>query len=101
MSITNEDVKKVAKLARLKFSEAEVNSFASQLDSIMKMIDEINDVDCSNIEPLASVCDMNLRLRADEVDNNITREELFLNVPGKDSDVAKEIKCFIVPKMVE
>lgn len=101
MSIKSEDVRKVAKLARLKFSDAEVASFATQLDNIMKMIDEIEEVDCENVEPLASVCDMNLRQRKDQVNNQITRDELFSNVPGKDADIAKEVKCFVVPKMVE
>ena len=67
----------------------------------MDMIDELNEVNCDNIEPLTSVSDMTQRTRSDEVMMENTVDDLFANVPGVNKDFAKEIKCFIVPKVVE
>lgn len=99
--ITNDEVKKIARLAKLKFSDLEISNLATQLTNIMNMIDDLNEVDCENVEPLTSVCDMNLIMRKDEVSVGNISDELFSNVPGKSAEFAKEIKCFIVPKVVE
>ena len=101
MAISNEEVRKVAKLARLKFTEQEIQNFTTQICSIMDMIDSIDEVDCDNVEPLTSVSNSNQRFREDEISTDVTIEDLFKNVPGKDANLAKEIKCFIVPKVVE
>ncbi|MFY9589745.1 Asp-tRNA(Asn)/Glu-tRNA(Gln) amidotransferase subunit GatC [Rickettsia endosymbiont of Halotydeus destructor] len=99
--ITQEQVKKVAKLARLKFEEEKVISFSNQLSEIMAMIDVLNEIDCEEAKPLTSVCDMTSRTRKDEVTSSDLSERLFDNVPGSQADMAKEVKYFIVPKVVE
>ena len=99
--ITPTEVAKIAKLAKLHFSQDEITNFAKELTNIMDMIDVLNEVDCSNIEPLTSVCDMSQRMRKDEVTDNDISDELFSNLPEAKVKLAKEIKCFIVPKVVE
>lgn len=99
--ITQEEVKKVAKLARLKLTDAEVASYTSQLGNIMEMIDDMLEVNCKGIEPLRSVCEMQPHLREDKITESDLSGELFNNAPGKDAAFAKEIKCFIVPKVIE
>jgi aspartyl-tRNA(Asn)/glutamyl-tRNA(Gln) amidotransferase subunit C len=99
--ITTEEIKKLAKLVKLSFTENELSSFQKQLTSIMDMIDELNEVDCTNVEPLTSVCNMTQRVRKDAINALDISEELFTNVPGESAEFAKEIKCFIVPKVVE
>jgi aspartyl-tRNA(Asn)/glutamyl-tRNA(Gln) amidotransferase subunit C len=99
--IKNEEVIKIAKLARFNFSDEEISYFSHQLTEIVNMIDILNEVDCSNVEPLTSVCNMNQRMRKDEVLFGDLSEELFANLPDTNEGLAKEVKCFIVPKVVE
>lgn len=99
--ITQEDVKKAARLAKIKFTEAEIEKYTGQLGNIMDMIEELQNIDTSGVQPLTSVHDAKLRMRDDVVIEGDLGEELFTNAPGKDAAFAKEIKCFVVPKVVE
>ncbi len=99
--ITKEDVKKVARLAKLNMSEAETELYTVQLGNIMEMIDDMLEVDCDGIEPLRSVCEIKAHLREDKITETDISDQLFVNAPGKDAAFAKEIKCFIVPKVIE
>jgi aspartyl-tRNA(Asn)/glutamyl-tRNA(Gln) amidotransferase subunit C len=99
--ITTSEVEKIAKLAKLTFSSEEITNFAKEFSSIMKMIDKLNELDCQDVVPLTSLADAKQALRSDSVTENDIAEELFANAPGKTADFAKEIKCFVVPKMIE
>ena len=99
--ITEKELKKLQKLSKLSFSKGERNNFVKKLNSVMAMIDSLVEVNCENIEPLRSVSDMYQRTREDEVNVGNISNQLFANVPAKNAEFAKEVKCFIVPKMVE
>jgi aspartyl-tRNA(Asn)/glutamyl-tRNA(Gln) amidotransferase subunit C len=99
--ITIKEIEKIAKLVRLSFTENELSDFQVQLTNIMNMIDDLNEVDCSNVEPLTSVCSIKQRMRKDIPQTQDISEELFSNVSGSAAEFAKEIQCFIVPKVVE
>ena len=99
--ISDIEQKKLQKLARLSFSEDEAKALVAKLGNILSMINQIHEVDCQNIEPLRSVCSMTQRMRPDNVDVPDLSEDLFKNVPGHQADLAREIKCFVVPKVVE
>lgn len=99
--ISSDEIKKIAKLAKLSLNENDIGKYTSQLSNIMQMISEMNKVDTDSISPMTSVCDMETRLRDDEVTEQNLSDSLFSNAPGKDANFAKEIKCFIVPKVVE
>lgn len=99
--ITTQEVKKIAHLSRLSFKDEEILSLTKQISGIMQMIDVLNEVNCDGVEPLTSVCDMNQRMRADEVTDSNICDELFSNAPGESAKFAKEIKCFVVPKVME
>jgi aspartyl-tRNA(Asn)/glutamyl-tRNA(Gln) amidotransferase subunit C len=99
--ITNKEVEKIAKLAKLKFTDNEITSLASQLTNIMDMIDSLNEVNCDNVQPLTSVSDMILRMRKDEVTVEDLSHELLENAPGQNAKLAQDIKCFVVPKVIE
>ncbi len=101
MTISASEIKKLAKLSRLRFSEEEYKHYDGKLTSIIEMVDQILDVDCEGIEPLVSVNDTNLTMREDVEEIGVQIEELFSNAPGKDADLAREVKCFIVPKVME
>jgi aspartyl-tRNA(Asn)/glutamyl-tRNA(Gln) amidotransferase subunit C len=55
MKITREDVLRVAELAHLELSEAEIETFSRQLDSILTYVDKLNELDTSKVEPMAQV----------------------------------------------
>lgn len=99
--ITTDAVNKIAKLARLRFDDTQIVNFSTQLTNIMDMINQLSEVDCSDVEPLTSVCNMAQRLRKDEVTEKDISDQLFSNVSGSSAELANEIKCFIVPKVIE
>jgi len=55
MKISREDVLKVAALANLELTDAEVETYRGQLDDILTYIDKLNEIDTSNIEPMTQV----------------------------------------------
>ncbi|MDC0864645.1 Asp-tRNA(Asn)/Glu-tRNA(Gln) amidotransferase subunit GatC [Rickettsiaceae bacterium] len=99
--IQDKELQKLQKLAKLNFTEKELQDFAPKLNSVMEMIDQLQNVDCSSVEPLRSVCDTDQRMRQDAVKESDASADLFKNIPEKGSDFAKEIKCFVVPKVIE
>jgi len=99
--IQDKELQKLQKLAKLNFTEKELRDFVPKLNSVMDMIDQLQEVDCSSVEPLRSVCDMDQRMRQDSVKESDDSTDLFKNIPEKGSDFAKEIKCFVVPKVIE
>jgi aspartyl-tRNA(Asn)/glutamyl-tRNA(Gln) amidotransferase subunit C len=99
--ITEKELTKLQRLAKLSFSQSELSDFSKKLNSVVSMINSLTEINCQDVEPLRSVCDMHQRVRVDEVKVGDISEELFANVPKKNESLAKEVKCFIVPKMVE
>ena len=99
--ITDVELQKLQKLAKLNFTKEESEGFSQKLASVMKMIDVLQEVDCSGVEPLRSVCDGDQRMRVDEVSEEDKSEDLFKNIPSTGASFAKEIKCFVVPKVIE
>ncbi len=99
--ITIAEVKKIATLARLSFKDEEYSYMAEQLTDIMSMVDKLSEVDCDGILPLTSVLDQVQRLRKDEVTEQNISDQLFANAPGKSGTLARDIKCFVVPKVIE
>jgi aspartyl/glutamyl-tRNA(Asn/Gln) amidotransferase C subunit len=73
----------------------------SQLSRIMEMIDTLKEVDTEHAEPLTSVLNSSQRVREDQVTVQNIQSKLFANIPGKDAEFAREVSCFIVPKVVE
>ena len=95
MSLTLEQVRCVAQLARLDISDAEAETTRGQLNGIFALIEEMQAVDTSGIEPMAHAQDVSQRLRADIV-TEIDRRAEFLAVAP---DV--EAGLFLVPKVIE
>lgn len=94
MSLTREEVLNVAKLARLKFKEEEIQKFQTDLNNILDYIDILSEVDTENVEPLVQVHEGEPRLREDEVRKSLTAEEAMKNAPASDDG------ALIVPKVV-
>lgn len=99
--ITKDSAKKACTLSRIKVSEEELNYFTSQVSMIMDMINEINDVDSDGVEPLISVHESLANPQKDEFNQSNTIDDLFSNTSGTTADLAKNIKCYVVPKVIE
>lgn len=95
MTIDNSTVKKIATLARLDISESDIAYYAPQMQGLMKWIDQLQEVNTDNIEPLASVAEIHLALRQDEVTDGDKVADVLANAPE-----AME-NFFVVPKIVE
>lgn len=67
MSITREEIKHIAELSRLELTEQEIIKFGGQLDSILKYVSQLNEVDTKKVEPTAQVSGLSDVWRADDV----------------------------------
>lgn len=88
-------VKKVATLARLEMNESELEAVRVKLGNIMKFVEQLGEVNTDNIEPLANVVDIKLRLREDVVNDGGQQEKILANAPESMEGF------FVVPKVVE
>ncbi len=90
-----ETVKKVARLARIRMDDAQMEKLAPQLSNIIKFVEELAEVNTDNVKPLASVVNIPLPLREDEVTDGDITEKVLANAPEKTQDF------FVVRKVVE
>jgi len=95
MSLTIDDVKKVARLARLEVSEQEAQTAHFQLTNIFGLIAEMQAVDTRGIEPMSHAQDVTQRLREDTVTESNQRE-LFQSVAPQ-----VEAGLYLVPQVIE
>lgn len=95
MSLDKKTVAKVASLARLDLSDAELEKFGPQLSNIINFVEQLAEVDTDNVEPLASVVDIKLRLREDKVTDGGIQKDVLANAPESLEGF------FVVPKVVE
>ena len=87
------DVEHVAKLARLDLTENEKEKFANQLSSILEYVEEMNEVDTTDVEPMSHAIHFVNVMREDEVQYEQTKEELMKNAPFEEDGF------FRVPKI--
>lgn len=95
MSLSLEQVHRVAKLARIDISDAEAETTRSQLNGILALIEEMQAVDTSGVEPMAHAQDLSQRLRPDVV-TEVDRREAYLALSPE-----TEAGLFLVPKVIE
>jgi aspartyl-tRNA(Asn)/glutamyl-tRNA(Gln) amidotransferase subunit C len=95
MSLTNADVRKVASLARLAMSEAEIETTRTQLSGIFDLIAEMQAVDTQGITPMSHAQDVTQRLREDKVTETDQRA-LFQSVSPQ-----VEAGLYLVPQVIE
>ena len=95
MSVDNNTVKKIARLARIHVDEDRLDALAGELNAILSWIEELETVDTDNVEPLASVTGHSLPIRDDVVSDGNKQEQVIANAPETTSGF------FVVPKVVE
>lgn len=87
--ITVKDVEHVAKLARLELTEEEKEKYAGQLGDVLKYVEQMNEVDTSNVVPMAHAMDFVNVMREDVVKYEQTKEELMANAPDEEDGFFK------------
>jgi aspartyl-tRNA(Asn)/glutamyl-tRNA(Gln) amidotransferase subunit C len=95
MSLSAQDIERIAHLARIRVTTDEVVQVQSKLEGIFKLIDEMQSVDTKGVEPMSHGLDMVLRLRDDVVTETDQREKFQSNAP----EAAEGY--FLVPKVIE
>lgn len=94
MAVTKKEVEKIAELARLKFSDEELESFTPQMNEILSYMDKLNELDTENVKPLSHPVEQTNVFRDDIVKSSISNQDALKNAPAKD-DVH-----FKVPKVI-
>ncbi len=94
MKISKEKVQDIARLARLRLSEESVEKFSFQLSQILEYMEQLSEIDTTDIEPLYSPIDHPTPYREDKVEIQYKREDILKNAPEEDGE------HFIVPKVV-
>jgi len=93
--IDQAQVKKVAKLSRLQLTEAEIVELTHQLSAILDYVEKLNELDTTNVEPLAHCLPIKNVFRADEVKESLGTEKTLANAPQRDGSFFK------VPKILD
>jgi aspartyl-tRNA(Asn)/glutamyl-tRNA(Gln) amidotransferase subunit C len=84
MSISRQDIEKVALLARLKLTEAELATMTAEMAQIVGYVDQLAGVDTEGVAPMAHAVEVANVFRADEVAPSLPREEALSNAPHHD-----------------
>ena len=95
MSVTPEQVRHIARLARIAMTDGEVEAMVPELNAILGWVEQLGEVDTTGVEPLTAVIPNKLRLRDDVVSDGDCREDVLANAP------LAEHGFFAVPKVIE
>ena len=95
MSLEQNDVEKIAHLARLAVAEDEIASLGSDLSRILDLVATMEQVDTEGVEPMAHPLHMSQRLRTDEVTESDIREKVQQIAPSAEEGL------YLVPKVIE
>jgi len=95
MSLDQETVKKIAKLAKLSIPENELDDYQQDLSNILALAEKMQACDTSNIDVMTHPMDATMRLRADEVTETNKREQLQAVAPSSEKGL------YLVPKVID
>jgi aspartyl-tRNA(Asn)/glutamyl-tRNA(Gln) amidotransferase subunit C len=95
MSLTADDVKKIAHLAKLTMSEADITLYTGQLSNILDFVAQMNKADTTGMEPMAHSLGMAQRLRPDAVTETDQREAFQAIAPQVEAGL------YLVPQVIE
>ena len=95
MTIDLKTIKHISRLSRISVDDKKADKLAGDLNSIFDFIEKLNELNTDNVEPLTSVAETTLKLRADEVKSENIRDQILKNSPEENEDF------FVVPRVVE
>jgi len=93
--LDNATVRRIARLARIRMDEAEVERLAGELSGILAYVEQLGEVDVTGVAPLSGGAQMAMRLREDIVTDGEQVEAVLANAPDREGDF------YAVPKVVE
>ena len=95
MQVDAATVRRIARLARIKITDQEAQALEKELSGILDWVEQLDEVDVANVEPMTRVMPMSLKQREDRVTDGGIAEEVLANAPERSDDF------FVVPKVVE
>jgi aspartyl-tRNA(Asn)/glutamyl-tRNA(Gln) amidotransferase subunit C len=95
MSINKDTIKKISKLARISVTSDETDRLEKDLNSILKFVEQLKELNTDKVEPISSVSDQELTMNKDEVKKTNEKEDILKNAPEKNSNY------YVVPKVIE
>ena len=95
MALTNEDVLAIAKLARLQIAGEKVEQYKHELTKILDLVEQMNQVDVTGVEPMAHPQELMQPLRTDQVSESNQRDKFQAIAP------ATQDGLYLVPKVIE
>jgi aspartyl-tRNA(Asn)/glutamyl-tRNA(Gln) amidotransferase subunit C len=95
MSVDATTVRRIAHLARIAVSDAEVPHLQGELNAMLAFVEQLSEVNVEGVEPMTSVTPMEMKKRADVVTDGEIADDILKNAP------ATEDNYFLVPKVVE
>jgi aspartyl-tRNA(Asn)/glutamyl-tRNA(Gln) amidotransferase subunit C len=95
MQVDEAMVRRIARLARIKITDEEAKGLRKELSGILDWVEQLNEVDTRNVEPMTRVVPIKLKMRIDEVTAGNLAEDILKNAPVRDDHF------FVVPKVVE
>ena len=95
MQVDEKTVRRIARLARIKITDAEAQGLEKELTQILEWVEQLDEVDTTNVEPMTRVVAHQLKRRKDVVTDGEKAEDVTANAP------LTEDPFFVVPKVVE
>ena len=95
MAVDEDTVRRIARLARIRIPEPQVAPMAAELNSILKWIEQLGEIDTSAVQPMTTPVRLKLKMREDVVTDGGYAEDVVRNAPGREEGF------FTVPKVVE
>ncbi|MCO6473406.1 MAG: Asp-tRNA(Asn)/Glu-tRNA(Gln) amidotransferase subunit GatC [Melioribacteraceae bacterium] len=95
MSVTRNEIEYIAELARLKFSDDELESLTLDMNRILDYMDKLNELDTENVEPLSHPLELENVFREDKIGKSISAEDALKN------SFSRSDKYFTVPKVIK
>ena len=95
MSLTKDDVRKIAYLARIRVPDAALAPLAGELNNIIGWVEQLAEVDTDGVRPMTSVVEMTARQRPDVVNDGNDPERVLANAPDREGNF------YTVPKVIE
>lgn len=95
MAVDDATVRRVARLARIAVTDEEVPHLKGELNAILAFVEELSELDVTDVEPLTSVTPMKIKTRQDGVTDGGDAARVLMNAPAREGDF------YVVPKVVE
>ena len=95
MSVDAETVRRIAHLARIEVTEAEIPPLQGELNAMLAFVEQLSEVNVEGVEPMTSVTPMAMKKRRDVVDDGEIADDIVKNAPSTENHF------FLVPKVVE